>query len=404
MGLLDVLDFHYGATSCESSEVEYRLLSWGEIYPPFLGNREHSTAAQFILHDFPFKLFSVSVPYSEVPQKLCLTFRAPNKARKSRIITSSGIYPHEVAKEFAAFMSLLTRRRIFAVGQTRANGLPVDQNVDIYGRSHFQERQRLKEVDPKEIDRLLKNLQQLDERIARGFILAMRLYHAAVEMFYAEPEFAYLFLVMSIETISSAVYKEILPIDDEKENDELNHYLDSTYPGWRKHCDITDDAKRKQVINMLLNNAYFSRRKFRTFVCENVPDKFWAEAEDDAKPEHIYSVVTAGPNGHGKEEIRRSDMITQQWDKIQKDKLLKTLNRIYDTRSKFVHEGIRFPVHIVIGHFMKISNDAQNQLMTSMLEAGHPEDFFLDVPPLLTFERLVSYVMVEYLMKQDQSP
>jgi hypothetical protein len=73
LGLLDVLD-QYEFKKGDSYEVEYRLVSWGEVYPPFLGDREHSLAARFILHDFPFKLFSVSIPYSEIPQKLCLTF------------------------------------------------------------------------------------------------------------------------------------------------------------------------------------------------------------------------------------------------------------------------------------------------------------------------------------------
>ena len=75
LGLLDVLD-QYEFKKGDSYEVEYRLVSWGEIYPPFLGDREHSLAARFILHDFPFKLFSVSLPYSEIPQKLCLTFHS----------------------------------------------------------------------------------------------------------------------------------------------------------------------------------------------------------------------------------------------------------------------------------------------------------------------------------------
>jgi len=404
MGLLDVLDHHYGATTGESIEVEYRLLSWGEIYPPFLGNREHSTVARFILRDFPFKLFSISIPYSGLPQKICLTFHAPMRERKTEKVTSTGIYPHEAAKEFAAFMSLVTRRRIFAIGQSRADGLPVEEAVDVYERSHFQERQILKEIDPSEIEKLLTNLHHLDKRVAQGFVLATRLYHAAVEMMYPEPEFAYTFLVMSLEAIASAVYKDVEPSDEGEGRTELEHYLDSTYPGWRQHFNITDAQQRRKVIDMLLTKAFFSRRKFRTFVSDNLPEKFWAESEDEAKPEYLYGVIGAGPNGRGREEIRRSDKTIQSLERIKRDDLSKTLDRIYDARSKLVHEGIRFPTSIVIGHFRSIPWDAFAEVMGSRLDAPHNEQLFLDVPPLLTFERLASYAMVEFLSKQHHSP
>lgn len=403
MGLLEVLDHHYGATTGESVEVEYRLLSWGEIYPPFLGDREHSTAARFILHDFPFKLFSTSIPYSELPQKICLTFHDPIRERKTGKVTSTGFYPQEGAKEFAAFMSLVTRRRIFAIGQTRADDLPVEEAVDVYERSHSQERQILKEIDPSEIYRFLMNLHHLDTRIAQSFVLATRLYHAAVEMMYAEPEFAYLFLVMSLEAIASAVYEDIKPSDEGEGRTELEHYLDSAYPGWRQHCKITDAQERGRVVDMLLTKAFFSRRKFRTFVSDNLPEKFWVESEDDAKPEYLYSVIGSGPNGRGREEIRRSDKTIQEWEKINRDELSIVLDRIYGARSKLVHEGIRFPGSIVTGHFRNVPWDAFTEVMGSRLDDPHNEQQFLDVPPLLTFERLVSYALVEFLSKHDHS-
>jgi hypothetical protein len=84
MGLLEALDFHSqfeAGKASESVEVEYRLISWGEIYPSFLGDREHSIAARFILPKFPFKLFSSSTPYDALPQKLSLSFRAPHEVQ-----------------------------------------------------------------------------------------------------------------------------------------------------------------------------------------------------------------------------------------------------------------------------------------------------------------------------------
>lgn len=175
-------------------------LSWGEVFPPFLGNREHSTSARFILNEFPFRLFSSSTPYSELPQRLTLTFRYHSEVT---VITPgarpSGHYPivsgpDAVASEFAAFMSLLTRRRMFVVRMTRHGGLPIEEDLRLYGSSHYQARQGLREIEPELVYQLLEHFRLMDRRIAEGFLLAARLYHAGVEMLYSQPEFAYLFL------------------------------------------------------------------------------------------------------------------------------------------------------------------------------------------------------------------
>jgi hypothetical protein len=163
MGLLSALDFHSILQSEkveESSEIEYRLYSWREIFSPFQGDREHSLAARSILGEFPFKLFSSSTPYDDpLPQKLNLTFRAPHEVKiDSGPMHVSGIYPHEIAEEFAAFLSIVTRRRVFVGYQTRYDGFPIEQVSDSYGRSKFQEKQIMIEIDPDRIYRLLDNL------------------------------------------------------------------------------------------------------------------------------------------------------------------------------------------------------------------------------------------------------
>lgn len=366
MGLLTALDFHKRLQSGkveECVEVEYQLYSWGEIYPPFLGDREHSINARYILRDFPFKLFSSSTPYQTLPQKLCLTFKAPY----------SGIFPEEIAKEFAAFLSLVTRRRVFVGRQIRYNGLPIEQEVDIYKHLHFQEKQRLKEIEPKEIYQLLENLQTMDRRIANSFILAMRLYHSAVEMMYTEPEFSYLFLVTCLEAISSAVYKDYRPNNEEE-------FLDSRFPEWRGLLNTLPPKKKEELKKVLLTNEKFTFRKLSKFVNENVPERFWSEKEDDAKPDYLTKIIESS----GQERISRSDTTIQEREKIEKESLAQVLRDIYTARSKLIHEGIRLPASIVVGHFQWLPIEAEGT----------------QIPPLLTFERLVSYSMVEFLRKQ----
>jgi len=395
MGLLAALDLHKQVKSDEAAgaypEVEYRLISWGEIYSPFLGDREHSIAARYILSDFPFKLFSVSTPYSRVPQSLALTFRAPYEVKKeSGTSRVSGIFADEIAKEFAAFISLITRRRVFVVRQTRYDGLPLEQDSELYQRAHYQEGQRLKEIKPDEIYRLLWNLQSMQRTTANAFVLAMRLYHSAVEMMYTEPEFSYLFLVTCLEAISSAAYKEYKPSNEGNPPTELEEFLDSRFPGLNKLIGPLPPRIRSQLVKVLLHGERFVFRKMLKFVTDNVPDVFFAETEDDAKPDYLTDIVKLGPDGLGKEEISHSDIRIHQWERIEKADLKRTLRNIYDARSRLVHEGVRLPESIVIGHFRSLPLEASAE-MTKLP---------LPLPPLITFERLISHSMVEFLRKR----
>lgn len=388
MGLLAVLDSH--KNSIEGTEIEYRLYSWGEIFPPFLGDREHSVAARFILREFPFKLFSSSTPYDDpLPQKLCLTFKAPHEVKKETEHEHiSGIFAHEIAKEFAAFLSLYTRRRVFAEKQLRIDELPIEQEGEIYQRSHFQERQRLREIDSNEMYQLLDNLQALDKNIASGFVLAMRLYHSAIEMMYVDPEFAYLFLVTALETISSVINKDHKP-------DREDEFLNSRFPDWE--VGLTEE-QRTSLKDILLSNENFTFQKLLKFVTENLPEKFWSEAEDDSKPEVLTSIIGLGPAGKGEERISRTDITIQDFEKIDKEDLKKALRDVYNTRSRLVHEGVRFPESIVLGHFRRVPAS----VLSEMMSGGIQSKWSLKIMPLLTFERLVSYSMVEFLRKQGK--
>lgn len=105
MGLLKALDYYRSPKSKFGKEVEYQLVSWGEISAPFLGDQEHSVRGRHILESFPFKLFSSSrLVDAQLPQKLCLTFRWPYQVSYEG---TKGLYSDEAAKEFTAFYHLL---------------------------------------------------------------------------------------------------------------------------------------------------------------------------------------------------------------------------------------------------------------------------------------------------------
>lgn len=372
-GLLGALDFHQCPNSGEAEEVECQLYSWGEVYSVLCGDRGHSTEDRHILTCLPFKLFSSSIPEGPLPQKLCLTFRAPLETRhKGHLV---GIFPDEIAKEFTAFLSLITRRRIFVIKKTRSDGLPIEEEVEPYQHSHLQEKQRGKMIKPKEIKRLLDKLQAMDEHIANGFVLGMRLYHSATEMMHAEPEFSYLFLISSLEAISSTVFRDWGP--------NKRDFLDKRFPGWIELEKVLSlQEQRKKMRKLLLTNERFTRQKIVRFVEKYTPGRFYNETEDDAKPYDL---------------IDNSFASLQKWERIERKELKPVLRNIYDARSRLIHEGIRLPSYISIGHFRKISAEAVTELLAVII--NDKGETSRKVPPLLTFERLVSYCLVEFLRK-----
>jgi len=390
-GLLGALDFHQCSKSKKAEEVEYQLYSWGEIYRPFQGDREHSIAAQHILRCFPFKLFSSSLPEGPLPQKLCLTFRAPLETRhKGHLV---GNFPREIAKEFTAFLSLITRRRIFVTKKTRSDGLPMEEEVELYQRSHFQEKQMDKMIKPKEIKQLLDKLQAIDEHIANGFILAIRLYHSATEMMYTEPEFSYLFLISSLEAISSTVFRDWEP--------NKRDFLDKRSPGWTElEKALSSQEQKEKLQKLLLTNERFTRQKIVRFVEKYAPGRFYNETEDDAKPHYLTVMYERGPNGLGRGYIDNSFTSLQKWEKIERKDLESVLKKVYKARSKLIHNGIRLPESIVMG-----LRGVKAQLMAELTERviKYKGEFSLQIPTLLTFERLVSYSLVEFLRKYQNA-
>jgi hypothetical protein len=381
MGLLETLNFfrelQSGITNENVSEIEYQLLSWGEIFSPFMGDREHSRAARFIFKEYPFKLFSSSTPYEEIPQKLCLTFKSSGETND-----------HDAAKEFAAFLSLITRRRVFPIRLTSIDGLPIESETYFYRHLPVQERQNLKEIEPKVIYQFLDKLANIQKEISISFVLALRLYHSALELMYSEPEFAYLLLITALEAISSVVYKDYKPENEEQ-------FLNSRYYGWKTVSDALPPNLRPALEELLTKNEHFIFGKILKFVMENTPETFWSEKEDDAKPDYIYSIIES----NGKEKIVHSGKKIEEYELIEKENLREVLQNIYSARSKLIHEGKKMPLSIVAGHFRGIPTEALEEIRPRNEEGDKQAKITMPLPPLLTFERLVSYSMVEFLRK-----
>ena len=250
----------------------------------------------------------------------------------------------------------------------------------------------------------------MNRDVANSFIVAIRLYHTAIGMLYTEPEFSYLLLVTCLEAISSAVEKDYRPDDQEA-------FLDSRYPGWRDMSGTLLEVPRNKLVELLLSNERFTFRKLEKFVEDNLPDSFWSEVFDDAKPHRIVPIIGPRDDEFEKEHLLRLAGKLEEYEKIDKANLGKTLRNVYNARSSLVHEGKRFPASIVVGHFAGIPAEALDEIMTAaknvVTPPAKPIDHLvlpsgdkwvlpptrLDVPPLQTFERLVSRTLTNYLLK-----
>jgi hypothetical protein len=239
---------------------------------------------------------------------------------------------------------------------------------------------------------MLENLRVMDRTVAEGFVLATRLYHAAIQMMYSEPEFAYLFLVTCLETISSVVLKKYRPRN-------TSDFLDTRMKGWAEFSDLLPVSRRVMFKKLLLQNEHYTIRKIIKFVTENLPSGFWSATDDSAKPDYMISYVGPGPDGRGQETLRRSSKALNDYELIDKNDLEKTLKNIYAARSSFVHRGIRFPPTIVLGYFRRVPGAAFDELMRNANKKSRKRR--PAIPPLLTLERLVSESMVNYLIKAN---
>ena len=97
------------------------------------------------------------------------------------------------------------------------------------------------------------------------------------------------------------------------------------------------DEQKNILKGVLLKSEKYTFRKLFKFVNENIPEQFWSETDDDAKPEYLKITIS----GSG-ESIKCSDNSILSLDKIGKEHLKKTLRRVYDARSKLVLKAFDF--------------------------------------------------------------
>lgn len=394
--LFEFIRCHLTGSNEVYRDVEYRLLSWGRLKDTIAEEPKGPGYSQVIWSGTLFQMIDLAPGDADLPQKIAISFRAPMLPRaKSRSFQTLDFYVDEIAREFAALLSLITRRRVFPSGLIRFEGQPCDWQEWSHSRDYPQEAQQDLELSKSDIETGLRQLFGLGEDRARPFLLACSLYHSAVRLMFTEPEFAYLFLVISLEAISSTLYRNWRPPDAGGSPTPLEEVLDSQFPGWTSIAGKSK-SRREQLKTILSQNTYFTFQKLRKFVNTYISDEFFRSVKDSARPIKATKSWQEGIESG-------SDIMLDDWEIIPRKRLNSVLRAIYTARSQMVHEGIRMSRSIVVGLGSSIPREITDRIMLQNFEAQLAKEVpqaplvQLDVPPLLTFERLVSDCLCGYL-------
>jgi len=198
------------------------------------------------------------------------------------------------------------------------------------------------------IEKVLK----LDIKVHEQFITASKMYHLAIELIEQKPEVAYLFLIFAIESISNT-------IPFKKRPDELDSYSDI----FMEIDSLTITTEKKLSLKQkIVKKQGFIKQRFVTFIKQNIPEKFWEDAEGST-----------------------------DWAKVKKDDLDKHLKNIYKLRCAFVHTGEPFNYYLTLPF-----RGGEIFPSEAVIIEGEKQSV---IPSVKWFERLVSSVLVNHLEK-----
>jgi hypothetical protein len=357
-----------GSPTGESTQVEYHFLSWRELYDKrfITADRYSSGTAEWVLYgDRHFYTLSViSRPFYALPQELCLAFDCFTTTKTFGRGASTGPPFDEVAVEFAALLSVLAREALVPLGPRRIGDKPI-RFESPYVPPPKGDRAAPKPaaaLDGAEFAAVLKGMAAADAATVDAALAAAKLYHAALSLVAFDPSGAYVSLVSVIECLAGHHFA-----GRRFDFDSLPKF-EGFRPLLEKIGRLPEGgAIAEQLKSELIQTEHFLLKKFILFITDHLPDEFWTVADD------VYPYNAAMP------------AMTQ-------DNLAWCLRQIYEARSKYVHAGKPFPVHIELGLGSKVRTEA----MMAGMDLLTKERYF---PLFARFERIVHLTICEYLRR-----
>jgi len=257
---------------------------------------------EFTYGPYHFTIWEFSLKQEGEERKLCLQVREKAFSKDEqpwRSAKRTGFYHGGgIADELVALASLFLRRRFTLGPIVRMDDRPkllsmgkgwIDKAV-VAGQSNLGE-----------LPEWLKLVEGLDSNYHQRFILAVRLYHRALQLIEEQPDIAYLNLVSAIEVLCQDTKIEEIKLSDLDK--ELAKLLDSV----RKR-DLRD-----KIEQAILRREQFIGRRFVAFLLDHIEESFWTEGK---RP---------------------------KYGQIKPEELPDLLRRIYEQRSRTLHTGEPFP-------------------------------------------------------------
>jgi len=331
--------------SVESHKIEYEVSTDGY------------TVGECNFGPYYFSIWEISYKKEGEERKLCLRIKEKGYSQddSSWKFADKEAFYHEgdIADEILALSSLFLRRRFKRGPKVRWNDEPrlflkpeewIDKPL-ITGKRKLTD-----------LPYWLELVNGLDDNLHQKFILAVRLYYHAILFLEEQPDMAYLNLVSSIETLCRE--QNIGKVELRDLDVRLATLVDN----------IGNNDLKGKIERAILKREKFINRRFREFIVENIEDSFWSYKE---RPER---------------------------GRIDPGTLRELLTRIYNQRSKTLHEGQPFPPSI----FRPPLIGAEIEFSLGMIDRGRkwePEDY---IPNPHFFERLVNHVLKTYLKRNQK--
>lgn len=318
------------------------------------------TVGSFTYEPYYFTIWEFSIKREGEQRKLCLRIRTKELTEEEipSQATSESAYYHGggIPEEIIALSSLFLRRKFKLGPVVRINDDPKyiaikDKGIDtqlITGKSNLAE-----------LETWFKLAEGFNPEFHLKFILAAKSYHLAIQMIEEQPDIAYLNLVSAIE---------ILCQETEFKKPTLQEYDQNLYN--LIYNNIADEEIRNKISESILNKPPYIKRKFVNFIINHVENSFWKYKNRPDKP---------------------------VLGRINPDDLPELLEKIYDQRSRTLHNGEPFPIYIFIHPIM----GGEIPVGSSIMFAGRKwmkEDY---IPYPYFFERLVRHVLINFLKRNQ---
>lgn len=361
---------------------EFRLLCSGLM---FSGNRPvHNIYARLLLAK-PFTL-AVAMPITarpHYPQEWSLRISIAAVTESANNMTRTLMPDYEIASDLAALLTLLCRRLITVAGNVSiSEKAPIDGAPDWLSTmpvpivtklsiKHWPDQPsiyvshptrpelnhpepQVKRFESDRVERLLWGLPRIQH--AGRFVLAARLYAAAMTILFERTDIAYALMTMSVEALAN----HAVTAPDARETAKRN--IPPKFQAKGKEQGLTEEQVKAMWESMAEGRSTF---KFARFMKDNVTDELWT-------PDDLFNLKDALPH-----------LIPTR------EQFEERVNDVYVQRNKFVHHGEPYPYLSEWG-----LSPYGNSAVLGEIFSG------VKFPPFPWFERAVHICLVNYIEKQ----